>query len=74
MDCRYLQTVDKRKIAMRTEFKDVPLSKSSVSLKLSEIQKRCSELILDSEALADLTLEPELPVTAPDRGDPYNRG
>lgn len=59
---------------MHTDFKDVPLSKSSVSLKLSEIQKRCTELILDSEALADLTLEPELPVTTPDRGDPYNRG
>jgi len=59
---------------MRTDFKDVPLSESNVSLKLSKIQRRCSELIQDSEALADLTLEVEPPVTAPDRGDPYNRG
>ena len=59
---------------MHTDFKDVPLSKSNVSLKLSEIQKRCTELIQDSEALADLSLEAEPPITAPDRGDPYNRG
>ena len=59
---------------MRTDFKDVPLSESTVSLKLSEIQRKCTELIQDSEALSDLTLEAEPPVPVPDRGDPYNRG
>jgi hypothetical protein len=59
---------------MPTDFKDVPLSESNVSLKLSEIQRRCTELIQDTEALSDLTLEAEPPVTVPDRGDPYNHG
>ena len=59
---------------MRTDFKDVPLAESSVSLKLSEIQKRCSELLQDSEALDGLSLESELPVVAPECDDPYNRG
>ncbi|MFQ5982722.1 MAG: hypothetical protein ACE5KS_05045 [Woeseiaceae bacterium] len=50
---------------------DAPLSESSVSLKLSEIQKRCSELMEEPEGLTELSLvdsekRPE------DATDPYN--
>lgn len=48
-----------------------PLSESSVSLKLEEIQKRCSELMDEPDALIELTLE-EVPAT-PQSNDPYNR-
>ena len=50
---------------------DTPLSQSSVSLKLEEIQKRCSELMDEPEGLSDLTLEE--PVLEPESSDPYNR-
>jgi hypothetical protein len=56
---------------MDKEFKDVPLSESNVSLKLADIQKRCSEL-LDEPGGLELTLEE--PVLALDSGNPYNRG
>ena len=49
---------------------DTPLSESSVSLKLEEIQKRCNELMVEPEAL-ELTLEE--PVADPRSSDPYNR-
>ncbi len=49
---------------------DNPLSESSVSLKLSLIQKRCSELMDKTDGL-ELTLEdPDPPSSS---GDPYNR-
>ena len=35
---------------------DNPISQSSVSLKLAEIQKRCSELMEESDELQELTL------------------
>jgi len=50
---------------------DYPLSESSVSLKLEEIQRRCSELMDEPDALMELTLE-EVPAT-PQSNDPYNR-
>ena len=50
---------------------DTPLSQSSVSLKLEEIQKRCSELMDEPEGLSELTLE-EAPLE-PESSDPYNR-
>lgn len=50
---------------------DVPLSESSVSLKLAEIQRRCSELMDAPEALLELTLE-DPPAKAPPADDPYN--
>jgi len=61
---------------MKKEFKNIPLSESSVSHKLTEIQERCSRLSEESEWLDDLTLEGEPPVRAPvaDPNDPYNRG
>lgn len=48
---------------------DSPLAESSVSLKLSLIQKRCSELMEETDGL-ELTLEDAEPT--PDTGDPYN--
>lgn len=49
---------------------DTPISQSSVTLKLAEIQKRCSELMDDPDALTELTLEDA--DSTPDRNDPYN--
>jgi hypothetical protein len=56
---------------MDTKVMNSPLSESSVSLKLEEIQKRCSELMDEPDALIELTLE-EVPAT-PQSNDPYNR-
>ena len=49
---------------------DIPLSQSSVSLKLELIQKRCSELMDDPDSL-ELALE-EPSAGDPSGGDPYN--
>ena len=55
-----------------TEIKsmDSPLSESSVSLKLSLIQQRCSELMDETDGL-ELSLEDSEPSTP--SGDPYNQ-
>jgi hypothetical protein len=58
---------------MDREFRDEPLSDTTVSLRLAEIQKRCSDLLSKPGGLEGLTLENE--DTAPnDRGgfNPYN--
>lgn len=57
---------------MEKEFKDTPLAESNVSLKLADIQRRCSELLKDSGEALELTLED--PVVIADDGNPYNRG
>jgi hypothetical protein len=49
---------------------DTPLSQSSVSLKLEEIQKRCSELMDEPDTLMELSLED--PTADPRASDPYN--
>jgi len=49
---------------------DTPLSESSVSLKLEEIQKRCSQLMDEPDMLFELSLE-ESNVN-PRSSDPYN--
>lgn len=49
---------------------DIPLSRSYVSLKLTEIQKRCEELMDEPEGLTELRLEE--PEAVSDNGDPYN--
>jgi hypothetical protein len=49
---------------------DTPLSQSYISLKLSEIQKRCSELMEEPEGLTELQLEESDPRY--DNSDPYN--
>jgi len=56
---------------MDTKVMDTPLSQSSVSLKLEEIQKRCNELMDEPDALLELALEEEPVVEAPS-SDPYN--
>ena len=48
-----------------------PLSESSVSLNLSLIQKRCSELMETEEEL-ELTLEEPVPSDEDGASDPYN--
>lgn len=50
---------------------DAPLSQSSVSLKLSLIQKRCTELLDDTDGLGLALEEPEFSHGA---SDPYNNG
>ena len=57
---------------MNKDFKDIPLSESNVSLKLADIQKRCSDLIEDPDELGGLSLEES--VAEPDNNNPYNRG
>jgi len=57
---------------MTKDFNDTPLSESSVSLKLVDIQKRCSDLIEDPDDLSGLSLEE--PVLELDNNNPYNRG
>lgn len=50
---------------------ETPLSESSVSLKLEEIQRRCEELRDEPNSLLELSLEDS--VAAPEASDPYNR-
>lgn len=57
---------------MDNKHRDAPLSESSVSLKLAEIQKRCSKIMDEPGALQELTLE-EPVVQHPVSNDPYNR-
>lgn len=55
---------------MDTKATKTPLSQSSVSLKLEEIQKRCNELMDEPDALLEMTLEE--PIADPRSNDPYN--
>jgi hypothetical protein len=57
---------------MDKEFKEIPLSESNVSLKLAEIQRRCTELIREGDDTLELTLEE--PLGGMNDGNPYNRG
>ena len=57
---------------MEKDFKDIPLSESQVSLKLAEIQRRCSELLEESGDSLELSLEE--PISRPDDNNPYNHG
>ena len=59
---------------MDKDFTDIPLSQSNVSLKLADIQKRCSQLLVEPDDLTGLSLEEEAPVVEPDNNNPYNRG
>jgi hypothetical protein len=49
---------------------DTPLSESSVSLKLEEIRRRCSELMDEPDALLELSLED--PVAEPESDNSFN--
>ena len=57
---------------MKPNREDIPLSESNVSLKLADIQKRCSQLLSEPDELDGLSLED--PVSVEDQGNPYNRG
>jgi hypothetical protein len=60
---------------MDWELKDEPLSASNVSLRLVEIQKRCTDLLSEPDSLDGLSLEGD--ETAPgdcDGFNPYNHG
>ena len=57
---------------MDKEFKEIPLSESNVSLKLAEIQRRCTELIREGDDTLELSLEE--PLGGMSDGNPYNRG
>ncbi len=60
---------------MDKDFKDIPLSESSVSHKLADIQKRCSALMTDPEQMVELSLEePIVETAAPNPYNPYDRG
>jgi len=50
---------------------DIPLSESNVSLKLAGIQKRCSQLLQDTENPIELTLEDA--VIPSNAFNPYDR-
>lgn len=50
---------------------DTPLSQSSTTLKLEEIQKRCGELMDEPNGLSGLKLEDAL--VDQQANDPYNR-
>ena len=57
---------------MDKEFKDVPLSESNVSLKLADIQKRCTLMRRKTDLVEGLALEES--VHNPANDDPYSRG
>jgi len=57
---------------MQKEFKDIPLSESNVSLRLADIQRRCSELLQESGSELGLALEE--PLAEGEGSNPYNRG
>jgi hypothetical protein len=57
---------------MPKDVNDIPLADSNVTLRLANVQRRCSELLLDSGDELELTLEE--PVEPPDSGNPYDRG
>lgn len=57
---------------MEEDPNDIPLSQSNVSLRLADIQKRCSRLLQDSGD--DLELSLEEPARPVDDSNPYNRG
>jgi hypothetical protein len=57
---------------MQKDFDDIPLSESNVSLRLADIQRRCSELLQESGDELELTLEE--PVIKSDGSNPYDHG
>ena len=57
---------------MEKEFNDIPLSQSNVTLRLADIQKRCSQLLQEPDDSLELSLEE--PTLKVDDSNPYNRG
>ena len=60
---------------MDWDLEDEPLTASHVSLRLAEIQKRCSEMLSEPDSLEELSLEGEEIAPADHSGfNPYNHG
>lgn len=57
---------------MDKDIDELALSRSTVTLKLASIQKRCSQLMDEPDSLLELALEE--PAEVPDDNNPYNRG
>ena len=57
---------------MQKDFNKIPLVESNVSLKLADIQKRCSQLMQESGDELELALEE--PLLTVDDSNPYSRG
>lgn len=57
---------------MQKDFNKIPLAESNVSLKLADIQRRCTELLKESGDSLELALED--PIVATDDNNPYSRG
>ena len=57
---------------MQKDFNDIPLAESNVSLKLADIQRRCTELLQESGDSLELSLED--PIVSRDDNNPYNHG
>ena len=55
---------------MDKDFNAIPLAESNLSLKLVDIQNRCSQLLQGSGDALDLTLEEPLPQA--EDSNPYN--
>ncbi len=72
VNCLQRETEDEMDDIMQKDDNPVPLSESSVSHELAEIQKRCAELLQDSASSNELTLEE--PALVCDTFDPYNHG
>lgn len=51
---------------------DYPLAQSNVSMKLADIQRRCSDLLEGKDDFGGLALEEPGPEA--DKNNPYNRG
>ncbi len=57
---------------MQKDFNEIPLADSNVSLKLADIQRRCTELLQESGDSLELSLED--PIVTADDNNPYNHG
>jgi len=58
---------------MQKDFNDIPLSESNVSLKLADIQRRCTQFMQESGDDLELALE-EPVINVDDSSNPYSRG
>jgi len=72
MNCLQTETGLQTDGNMQKDFDDIPLSESNVSLRLADIQRRCSELLQESGDELELTLEE--PVIKSDGSNPYDHG
>jgi len=67
-----MQTNVKMDRKMQKDLNDTTLAESNVSLKLADIQRRCTELLQESGDSLELSLED--PIVSRDDNNPYNHG